>query len=155
MFIGNIQATGRMTVTIGAGGVRNFDGGETTIENSSGQTVYARGGQSVGYGNGGNGWSGGGAWGGAGGHNGGDGKDYQGRGGKGQHMALPSIAGVLIEAGAGGQSCFLEQCLGGGGGGLIINGDGKRSDTRAAQGYGSGSGDYGSGGKSGAVILYF
>ena len=84
------------------------------------------------------------------------GKYYGNKGGKGQHSSLPSIAGVHLEAGSGGECSDCNH--GGGGGGLVINGRGKRSQTGAAQGYGSGGGSPGGRnvtiGNSGVVILY-
>ena len=137
------------------------DGGDTSVTLSGSNVVTAQGGNGGTY-RGGNGWSGGGGkLSGAGGFNGGDGVDGRksiydsttgGAGGAGQGTSLPSIQGLTITAGAGGQSCF--GCQGGGGGGVMINGDGgRRDDNRAAQGYGSGDGHYGSG-HSGVVILY-
>ena len=167
-----------MTVSIGDGGDYAAGGQDTTVTNSDGETVTARGGSPNDGNNGGSGWSGGGGsrsgGGGAGGYNGGDGQDGSGwsggYGGKGHYTSLPTVAGVCIVAGAGGQTCSNSQyCFGGGGGGILINGDGRRDDgraaqgcgpegsyydDRAAQGYGSGGGPYGVNGMSGAVILY-
>ena len=143
------------------------DGGDTIVTLSGINVVTAQGGDGGTY-RGGNGWSGGGGKNsGAGGFNGGDGGDGHkyiydsttgGAGGAGQGTSLPSIKGLNITAGAGGQCSYsyLYHCRGGGGGGVIINGDGGiRDDSRAAQGYGSGGGHYDKAGKSGVVILYF
>ena len=143
------------------------DGGDTSVTLSGSNVVTAQGGNGGTY-RGGNGWSGGGGKNsGAGGFNGGDGGDGHkyiydsttgGAGGAGQGTSLPSIQGLTITAGAGGQSWSYSYSYGGGGGGgggVIINGDGgRRDDSRAAQGYGSGGGFYDKAGKSGVVILY-
>ena len=150
-----------MSITIGAGGRHGSglgqgnDGGSTTVSNSDGRSVKARGG-GRGQDNGGRGWSGGGGNGGAGGHNGGDGgAGLFGSGGSGQGTGLlPTIQGVTLVPGDGGERQCSGCAGGGGGGGIIIDGGGRRSDGRAAQGYGSGGGKYGNNGQSGAVILY-
>ena len=143
-----------MTVSIGAGGGLVEDGEDTTVTNSDGITAIARGGSAGDDWIGGSGWSGGGdAGGGAGGYNGGNGKSKSWiGGGKGQHTSLPTVDGVQIVEGDGGQSC--SGCFGGGGGGILINGYGRRGDGRAAQGFGSGGGEFDDIGKSGVVILY-
>ena len=158
-----------MNITIGKGGESLYsyygstfgqddqDGGDTIISFSGGIVFTAQGGEQGTSFSVGAGWSGGGGYyGGVGGFNGGNGGDgdYYGQdGGAGQGTSLPSIEGLTITAGAGGQSCY--GCYGGGGGGVIINGDGgRRNDNRASQGYGSGGGRFGRNGQSGVVILY-
>ena len=154
-----IQVTGDKLLNISIGKGSYWEDGEATSVTLSGRIVVtAQGGEQAGWSEGGNGWSGGGCYnGGAGGSNGneyGDDACYTGGAGAGQGTSLPSIQGLHITAGAGGQSCY-SYCDGGGGGGVIINGDGgMRFDSRAAQGYGSGGGYYDRIGKSGVVILY-
>ena len=126
-----------MHVSIGGGGSIFSDGDDTYVTNFDGEDVIALGGEyGEGY-NGGDGWSGGGGHGcGAGGYNGGDGQDgLHGSGGHGQNglhgsggqnISLPIIMRLNITAGAGGQSCNLTYCKGGGGGGIFVNGEGVR-----------------------------
>ena len=151
-----------MTISIGrggnyAGGVFGLgsaeDGGTTRVTNSAGNGRTARGGGG-GKDSGGGGWSGGGGNGGAGGYNGGNGgSGWFGSGGSGQGTRLPSIQGVTITPGAGGERECSGCSGGGGGGGIIINGGGRRGRWQA-QGYGSGGGEYGNNGYHGAVIIY-
>ena len=58
--------------------------------------------------------------------------------GVGQGTSMPSIQGLTITAGAGGQLC--SRSYGEGGGGVIINGDGVRQNDGRSLGYGSGGG---------------
>ena len=161
MYVGTIKATGdrRLKIKIGDGGGKNTDGEATTVTNTDGDTVTARGGSrgsQSGHGNGGRGWSGGGGKAAAGGCDGGDGEVglHVHPGGDGQHVSLPTVDGLSIEPGKGGKSC-LGCIWGGGGGGIIVNGQGWRAESGASQGYGAGGGQYGgSKGQSGLVILY-
>jgi len=158
LFIGTIKATGnrRMTISIGDGGGKNQNGEKTTVKNADGITVTARGGNRGSHGvhgNGGSGWSGGGGKHAAGGKNGGDGKTglHIHYGGDGQQISIPTIKGVSIAPGNGGEPGHI---WGGGGGGLVVNGKGKNSERGAAQGYGAGGGHHNVKGQYGVVILY-
>ena len=145
-----------MKISIGDGGGKNTDGEATTVKNSDGITVTARGGRRGshgGHGNGGSGWSGGGGKAAAGGDNGGDGETglHIHYGGDGQKISIPTINGVSVAPGNGGKPGHI---WGGGGGGLIVNGKGRKAEARSAQGYGAGGGQYNVRGESGIVILY-
>ena len=161
-----VPDTGLISVNIGRGGSygdRNYDGGDTVVEAGwAGRRVLlrARGGTSrrgkalYVYGwRGGCGWSGGGGCrtgerGGRGGSNGSDGEaatgnpidPYSGfsKGGWGKGaVVLPSIPGLVLTPGWGGESLSF---FGGGGGGVSGNAEPEWRDETCGEGYGAGGG---------------
>ena len=150
-----------ISVTIGRGEQNGMNGGETVVEAGQ-QRLIAAGGKRGGGGQGG-GWSGGGgsgAEGGRGGNNGGDGHSGTGigvwlelaeRGGQGSRVVLPHIPSLTLTPGRPGEP---DQMWGGGGGGVIVNGEPEWVDQRCGEGYGAGGGGGEEFGASGIVIFY-
>ena len=104
------------------------------------------------------GYSGGGSKNGNGGSNGEDGKNF---GGKGSHFDLSSITELKtfhLSAGAGGLKTTPNEKIGigaygGGGGGVLVDGEGPQSSKYAGQGYGGGNSQYKGDAGSGVVLV--
>ena len=133
-------------------------GGDSSLVHQNGTTLHKASGGLGGYIPGGNGYSGGGGAGygssnggngGSDGENGEDGGAFAGGTGSGLNVTDLNIAGFEFTAGAGGASNIT---LGGGGGGVLVNGEGPEGDEEDV-GYGAGGDGGEDAGDNGVALI--